>query len=164
MLLDIRKLFRPDAKPVKETLSFDFSQEDFPGYEVPEPVVMRYEAKPYESFVRFSLTITATLNASCSRCLEPASVELPVEKQYDICPEDVEEEVPQLPFTRQKLLDLRELAYGEIVIEAPASILCTEDCDGLCDVCGCKASECHCVLEEEGDPRLQVLKELLNDT
>ena len=56
-----------------------------------------------------------------------------------------------------------ELAREEILLEVPSVLLCSEDCLGLCPVCGQKRP-CGCAPREaETDPRLSVLKQLLSD-
>lgn len=161
MLLDIRKLLRPGAEPETGQITADFSQRDFYGYTVPTPVEICYTARPMAMQVQLTVTVSAQLAAECARCLSPATQALATEKSCYLTAEDWADEFPELPFQPDGRLDLDELAYGEIVMEAPGAILCREDCPGLCQRCGKPAAECACPDEPEGDPRLQVLRQLL---
>ena len=60
-------------------------------------------------------------------------------------------------------LDIRDLAYTELVLEIPTVLLCSDDCAGLCPVCG-NRKPCSCEHETNGqvDERLLILKKLLN--
>ncbi len=42
------------------------------------------------------------------------------------------------------MLDEKELAVSDILLELPAKILCREDCRGLCPVCGCDLNTDGC--------------------
>lgn len=163
MFLDLRKLFRPDAEVVEGSTAFDFSAEDFVGYQVPGPVQFGWRAVPTGSLVRLWLTMDAQLHAACARCLAPVVQDIRIEKDYAIDEDAVREEYPELPIVAGGQLDLQELAYGELVIEAPPVLLCSEDCPGLCARCGRPAVACDCDAQPEGDPRLQVLKTLLTE-
>lgn len=160
-MLDLRKLFRPKAESVQGTLQFDFSARDFEGFEVPQAVQMCYTATPQGNGVQLAFMVEAEVCALCSRCLQPARQQLIIDGAYSIREEELAEEFPQLPILPNGLLNLEELAYGELVIETPASILCSEDCAGLCQRCGLPRDQCQCPPETEGDPRLQVLRSLL---
>ena len=69
-----------------------------------------------------------------------------------------------LPLRPDGKLDVRELAYTELVLEVPTVLLCSDDCAGLCPVCG-NRKPCSCRHETSGsvDERLSILKQLLND-
>lgn len=161
-MLDVRKLLRPNAQGAAGDENFDFSSCDFDGFTVAGPVALHWQAAPSGRDVKVELDITATLSAECARCLAPASQPLHIQKDYRISEEDLRDDFPQLPLSPAGLLDLQEMTYGEIVIESPPAILCREDCEGLCGRCGAAQSECRCQAEPEGDPRLQVLRTLLN--
>ena len=45
-------------------------------------------------------------------------------------------EEPELPFDENGRLDVRELCYQELVMEVPTVLLCSDDCAGLCPICG----------------------------
>lgn len=163
MNLDIKKLLRPGAELAEGSEVFDFRGWDFYGYEVPAPVRFSWRAAPAGGVVRLAIVLDAEASAECARCLEPASQPVHIEKEYAIREEDLREEYPQFPILSGGLLDLREMAYGELVIEGPVVVLCREDCGGLCQQCGRPQDECGCEAAPEGDPRLQVLRQLLQD-
>ena len=69
----------------------------------------------------------------------------------------------ELPFDERGRLDLKELCYQELVSEIPSVLLCSEDCKGLCPICG-RRNPCACTQETNGDvvdERLAILKTLL---
>ena len=60
-------------------------------------------------------------------------------------------------------LDLDELTRADILLELPTKYLCSENCKGLCPVCGKNLNDgtCNCDLHQI-DPRLEALKKLID--
>jgi uncharacterized protein len=58
-------------------------------------------------------------------------------------------------------LDLRQMVREIVLLDAPATPLCRDDCAGLCAVCGAdrNSTDCGCVLDQV-DPRWDALSEL----
>ena len=83
---------------------------------------------------------------------------------YCVREADLSDPDAELSFTPDGKLDVRELAYTELVLEVPTVLLCSDDCAGLCPVCG-NRKPCSCRHETSGsvDERLSILKQLLND-
>ena len=54
-----------------------------------------------------------------------------------------------------------DLIWEDIVLALPPKLLCKPDCAGLCHRCGQNLNEKACECKPEGDPRLAVLKQLL---
>lgn len=163
MYLDIKKLLRADAEKAEGVAEFNLSTWDFYGYTVPAPVGLSWKAVSLGNAVRLAFTLKARVRAECARCLGEAWEDVYIEKEYNIMAEDLQEEVPELPIDPAGMLDLQELAYSELVIEGPITVLCSEDCRGICQTCGKMRAECGCTQTPEGDPRLQVLKQLLTN-
>jgi uncharacterized protein len=57
---------------------------------------------------------------------------------------------------------LDDLVREAIILSLPLKPLCSEECKGLCPICGTdlNKSHCHCVIEKT-DPRWDMLKGLL---
>lgn len=164
MFIQIRKLLRQREDPVHLTGQLDFSGWDFPGYEIPAAVVCEVDAIPEGGAVRVQLWADAEAESHCGRCLAPAKQPLNVDREYLLRAEDLDEEFPELPLTADGRLDVTELVYQELLFEAPQVLLCSEDCKGLCQRCGKPVAECGCESEPQGDPRLQILRQLLTES
>jgi uncharacterized protein len=60
-------------------------------------------------------------------------------------------------------IDLEPFIREEMILAIPIGPLCSEDCKGLCPICGEDLNESSCSHEElPVDPRLSVLKTLLS--
>lgn len=115
--------------------------------------------------------LTARLSFVCSRCLSP--YEYPVSAVFDLVflPEDLEtmkedldEEDIDRMFYRHRRLDLREIILEQLNLTIPLKPLCSEDCEGICAVCGQLRQEgrCSCLVQEH-EPSLQKLKNFVRD-
>lgn len=165
MLLDIRKIFSAYDAPVQRSERVDLSGEDFPGYTVPQPFEMALTATLEGSVLLLEVDMQPVVHFSCARCLEDSQRVIPIRKEYPIRKADYADPDAELPFTADGKLDVRELCYTELVLEVPTVLLCSDDCAGLCPVCGCR-KPCACTQETSGvqvDERLSILKQLLTE-
>lgn len=134
----------------------------------PARVAGRLRRKGEEAQV--SGTLTTTVETPCARCLKP--VHLPIkaefserfvtavswgsEEQHELAAEDLD-----LALFDGEAIELDGLVREEILLATPAQVLCSENCKGLCPVCGVdrnlKACECEA---ERVDARWGKLKDL----
>ncbi len=102
------------------------------------------------------------LHGPCTRCLEDANARVDVDAREIDQPGDAAE--LRSPYVDENVLDLSAWARDALALALPTQILCSEDCRGLCAVCGADLNEdpdhAH---EAEPDPRWSKLSELKLD-
>src|SRR4051812_37632789 len=113
--------------------------------------------------------LRGALTTACSRCLEPATVELdvPLVVSYEERDEDDEavtddEDGDVRSFTGGEI-DLAPELRDEILLAMPISPLCRPDCAGICSVCGGNrnANPCECEAKQRiANSKLSALKDL----
>lgn len=115
--------------------------------------------------------LTTRLSFICSRCLNP--FEFPIDASFDLVyyPEELdalreeldEEDLGRICY-RDNQIDLREVVLEQLNLTFPLKPLCSEDCEGICAVCGQvrRDGNCACQVKEE-DPRLRKLKTFVRD-
>lgn len=109
--------------------------------------------------------IFAQTVAECGRCL--SSFEQPLQGQftelYAFSPSSTTESGLLVPESGK--IDLEPIVRDEMLLGIPISPVCRDDCKGLCPICGENLNETNCYHEpEEPDPRLAILKSLIQDT
>ncbi|WP_367925384.1 DUF177 domain-containing protein [uncultured Ruthenibacterium sp.] len=163
MLFDVKKIFNAYDAPIKVEEKIDLSQENFPGYEVRDPVRAIFEAELNGKILDFKIFLEAQVDYECARCLEPSQQIFRVDRVYPIRETDLSDIDAELPFLPDGKLDTHELAYSELLLEVPTVLLCSDDCAGLCPICGRK-KPCACTHETNDavDERLSILKQLLS--
>jgi uncharacterized protein len=107
------------------------------------------------------LRFDAPLEGACMRCMADAMPVVGVDAREIEQPGEAEE--LHSPYVEGAVVDLAAWARDALVLAMPAQIVCSEDCLGLCSVCGANLNEAD--PEEhrhaEGtDPRWAKLRDL----
>ena len=111
----------------------------------------------------FSANVDATCVCVCARCLK--DFELPVHKHISAnLTEGGEGENPDGYFLQGDMVDADEIVVTEFILDMEDTILCREDCEGICQNCGADLNIAPCKCEKEIDPRLAILSQLLDET
>ena len=107
----------------------------------------------------FRLRFEAALEGPCVRCLETADQGVEVDAREIDQPGGGEE--LSSPYFDEGHLDMRAWARDALALALPTQIVCSEDCAGLCAVCGENLNRApdH-AHEREPDPRWAALREL----
>jgi uncharacterized protein len=110
----------------------------------------------------FRLRFAAELDGPCVRCLEPAEHAVEVDAREIDQPGGGEE--LSSPYFDEGQLDMRAWSRDALALALPTQIVCSDDCAGLCAVCGenLNRSPDH-AHEREPDPRWAALRELKLD-
>ena len=104
----------------------------------------------------------------CDRCLADVQVEIPLDfhKKASVDQEgaDETEELDEANYIDGYSFDVEQLIYNELLVGWPTKILCSEDCKGICNVCGQNLNEGTCDCEDTGlDPRMSVIRDVFKN-
>lgn len=104
----------------------------------------------------------------CDRCLEPVREEILLDfaKHVDLAVSDEEqtEELDETNYIDGYVLDVDKLVYNEVLIGWPTKVLCSEDCKGICNVCGQNLNQGTCSCEDTSlDPRMSVIRDVFKN-
>lgn len=148
---------------------------DRAGYRATSPLHVAAELRKAERRIFVEMHARAVLSCECGRCLVPMTVEVPVDFELTLVPEDEYESEPRPArdegkgpiggsfqpegadedFYRGKELDLDPIVREQVVLAMPTYPVCKESCKGLCGVCGANLNERECGCERRvPDPRL----------
>jgi len=138
-----------------------FAGEDYsPGGDVDVRLdVSRTTGNGYALRLRFPVA----LHGPCQRCLEDADADVEVDAREIEQPGSGDDELTS-PYVDGHELDLRVWARDALALALPTQIACSEECRGLCTICGANLNE-HPSHEHERppDPRWAKLSELKLD-
>jgi len=149
----------------------------------PAELHVRFERVNERDIVaRGEIDLAAT--AGCRRCLKDVSVQVPVRFELDfvnaakvpeLAPARSEDEdsgegeiggsfsadeADQVVYSGKEL-DLEPVVREQILLALPMDAVCTEDCKGLCQVCGGNLNEAECACDRHvPDPRWAGLKNI----
>jgi len=172
MLLDLNKIRAPHEHfdKVYDPKAFKADAE----YSIVSPVRLEFDVHKDKDIFRLDGRVAATLELPCSRCLEPFrwTVDEPFELTYQprsAAVAEHEREIEDEDFSAalydNDQIDLEQLIRERFEMSLPMKPLCSEDCKGLCPICGTNLNRnsCACKADWE-DPRLAVLKKLQADS
>lgn len=134
----------------------------FPDLEFVFPIIVTGEVKNMAGYMILCESSRVKFHTPCARCAEPTESFLDLSLEKSIATGDVSRDNDDYIFIEDMKLDITAPLFEEMLLEMPSKILCREDCRGLCPRCGknLNEGECDCG-KSEGDPRLAILKTLL---
>ncbi|MDR0951936.1 MAG: DUF177 domain-containing protein [Oscillospiraceae bacterium] len=106
--------------------------------------------------------LTARASCFCDRCGESYEHEFDLPLEATLSAEAQDEDNPDVFLLEGNELDLSDVLETLFILDMDTSFLCRADCAGLCSRCGKNLNEGPCSCEKEIDPRLAVLRQLLD--
>ncbi|MBE6380171.1 MAG: DUF177 domain-containing protein [Lentisphaerae bacterium] len=103
-----------------------------------EPVNYQLKVSKVSGGALVTGRVSTVLSGACGRCLEPTQIELAAE--------DIELFVE---LDSEEVVDITEDIRAELLLNLPANLLCSDDCAGLCPVCGVNLNQTRCDCEPE---------------
>ncbi|HVE86132.1 MAG TPA: DUF177 domain-containing protein [Myxococcales bacterium] len=159
------------------------------GFRADRPAPLKASFRKISGSVLLQAELTPHVTAPCKRCLKDVAMDLPVQFTLNLVPQPpaVKEEGedgqggPGEDARSQKrdsggsfalrdadreyfdgrTIDLDPIVQEQVLLALPVSVLCKDECKGLCPVCGQDLNEAECGCERKVvDPRLAVLKSI----
>jgi uncharacterized metal-binding protein YceD (DUF177 family) len=172
MIIDLSKVERGTSEINAELAGMESTGEGDPvRFSEPAHLVgtLKIDIDRYE----ISGVLSTSAEVDCTRCMETVERELSIEFSSVFVPEEhfpseAALEVPgddlEIDVLAGNILDLRDVAREQMLLWIPATILCKDDCRGLCPGCGedLNQAECKCP-EDRIDPRWSELLKLKED-
>ncbi len=164
MLIDMGPVLRGETSVLK----LEYKMTDMP--EVPDVTfggecLVSGTVKNRAGYMTLSLHATLPYTGCCARCLEDVSgvfetdIERPLALSGSLNGEDTDDYL----LIENNFVDADSAVNEALVLEFPTRILCSEDCKGLCSMCGKNLNHEKCTCEKkEVDPRLEILTKLLD--
>jgi len=149
---------RIDTRVTVDPLSFSDQVYEVAEREVPVRLDVSRTMAGYALRLRFALT----LDGPCMRCLEGAHHGIEVDAREVDQPGSGDDDDLTSPYVHRDELDLRAWARDALVLALPSQIVCTDECRGLCPVCGENLNTATPDHQHESapDPRWAKLREL----
>ena len=121
--------------------------------------------------VRIRGRYTVEMSAQCDRCLGGAR--FPLEGSFDLFYRpmsfiakdeeiEIEEDETEIGFYEGGGLELEDILKEQVLLSLPMQRVCSEDCKGICHVCGKNRNEteCDCHADNQGNERWGALRKL----
>jgi uncharacterized protein len=149
--IDVGPLFGPGRRTIAVDASIDVPP--FEDLRFPSPAHVVLELRGADRGIRIEGKIGATAVGECRRCL--AEVELPLHLEIDerVAPGEETDPLAESNVLVGERLDLGDLVRQLTLTTLPMSLLCSEECRGLCPECGRNRNTgaCRCQAAGEDD-------------
>ena len=169
MIIDISKVVKSINKEVSEEVSIEMNSFESRLGEFPilqkSPVVLHIKNQENKTlFITGSVDITVGI--PCGRCLEEVPTQICFDIDKKLVIEDntlIDDEMEENDYLIGLELDVEKLFYAEILVNWPMKVLCKEDCEGICNVCGANLNKGDCGCQRtELDPRMAAIQDIFS--
>ena len=165
MLFELKSVFLADGESSEIRYELDITDIDIDGiFPFTSPVSVTATAVNRVSLVTLTLDCEYGFCRPCDRCGAELSGTEHKRFEHRLVQTLVDETNDDYIETPDFTLELDEVVISDIILHYPQKFLCSEDCKGLCPVCGKNRNEGDCGCEKQTvDPRLEILKQLMKE-
>jgi len=161
MILNLINLLGNDGAvlPFEAEIENDLVKFQGGEYSFTKPISVRGKIENLGGEIEIEAEIDGSLKTSCARCMEDAVYNFKtfVSERVDL--KNAENDLVEL---EGSTLNLKPVIINTILMDLPIRILCSEDCKGLCPICGKNLNRVQCSCDDrEEDPRFAVLKNII---
>jgi uncharacterized protein len=132
-----------------------FSEVEDKSMRVVTPVDYELTVRKFDNLVTVQGPLECTMSITCSRCLDDFTLNLKAFMDIKLTPRIKTPRLSEAELKSEDLdvyyyegdeIDLDPFIYEEVLLNVPIRPVCTEDCKGLCPVCGKNKNveECQC--------------------
>jgi len=163
MIVDVAPLLRGEVKRIE--IDYMLSPEQLDGVVFDSDARVSGCITDNAGYMRLILKAELGYHGECARCLAPVDgvfsldFERTVTTEGTLSEDRLEELADEYVILNGSELDVDEALREELMLGFPMRLLCSEDCEGLCPMCGKprREGDCGCA-QREIDPRLAILK------
>ena len=169
MIIDISKVVKSINKEVSEEVSIELTSFESRLGEFPilkkTPVTLHIANRENKQIL-ISGSVDIEVAIPCGRCLEevPTQICFDIDKKLVIKDNTLfDDEMEENDYLIGLELDVEKLFYAEILVNWPMKVLCKEDCEGICKVCGANLNKGDCGCQRtELDPRMAAIQDIFS--
>lgn len=164
MVIDLEYIFNNEGSARTFDFSLDLS-DVFIDKNKPFPKPFKVEGKVFNKteVVRIKATAVTLGRMQCDRCAGDINERLEVPIEHILVATLNDENNDDFIMVEKFSLELKPLVTEDIFLALPSKILCKDDCKGLCINCGKNLNTGQCSCQKPVDPRLEALKQLLDN-
>ncbi len=147
MKFNLREIFQIEGlkKPIQYEIALE-ELSDVRGYKFAEPVKVCGEIANRAGIVTLRYKASCILDVLCDRCLKPFKQEHTYDFSHTVVPalHSGSSAYDTYIVAENESIDMNETVLTDLLLMFPTKVLCSEDCKGLCYICGCDLNECTC--------------------
>lgn len=144
MIINLKQLFSITGE--SKDFDYEIGSEELSGikgcsFSSPISVKGRIYNKAGVVYLKYNLSFS--MNSLCDRCLKEMDIPYSFDCDHIVVP-SVSGDNDEYIVADGENLELNEIAVTDMLLQIPTKTLCSEDCKGLCMVCGADLNEGDC--------------------
>lgn len=165
MKLNLLPILNFDGKKIHIDEKVSVSPRHDDTFEICAPVEFDGTVQNVGGTIELCGTAEARLNLICDRCGEEyeTTLRFALNESFKKADEfsDIDDN-PDISMLEGTSIDLDEIIYTNLFLNLPSKQLCSDDCKGLCPICGANLNKTDCGCKSDAtDPRFDILDNLL---
>ncbi len=165
MIVDLSNLLKAEGSKIRFDSVMKVDELEFNGdlYSFPEPVNVSGNVFNAGNVLELKAAVSGCIHVKCYRCMREIQRDFSFAMDETLTNDDASEAEEAIRFEGHRI-EIDDIVINHILLNTSMKYLCSEDCKGLCSACGADLNEgvCGCK-NEDVDPRLEVLKKLLEE-
>ena len=164
MIIDLEPIFNNEGLSRNFDFELDLSDVEFNACKpFTTPVRVEGTVENSTGIVELSATAVFSMSLFCDRCATELVKQMCVPVNHTLVTHLNDDNNDELLLINELRFDLDPLITEDIFLAMPSKFLCDDDCKGVCFTCGKNLNEGPCSCQKPTDPRLEVLKQLLDN-
>lgn len=164
MVIELEYIFNNEGAALDFNFYIDLSAFSISGNKLfPKPFQVEGKAFNKTKIVRMKATAVSVMRTQCDRCAGDIEERIEVPVEHILVASLNDENNDDFILVDSFSLELDPLITEDIFLALPSRILCKNDCKGLCPYCGKNLNKGQCSCQKPVDPRLEALKQLLDN-
>ena len=158
MFTALESLFNGGIEKIELDNVFDFSANEISGvFPFTTPVKLQGEITNRAGLVEIDAAAHFDFTMPCDRCAKETVKHFDVPVKHGLVSQLNNEDNDDYIVVENMELDVEALTLEDIFLFLPSKYLCSDDCKGMCSMCGTNLNEKSCECKKEIDPRWAAL-------
>ncbi len=162
MIIELESIFNNDGSSYEFDYELSLSHIGVSGVNpLKSPVKVKGIVKNNTGIVTLKANVELIYSASCDRCAEETEKTYNYDFSHNLIASLSNEDNDDFLVVSDMRLDLDELIEEDVNLELPTKFLCSDECKGVCVMCGKNLNKDQCDCKKPIDPRLEGLLQFL---
>lgn len=162
MIIELESIFNNDGSSYEFDYELSLSHIGVSGVNpLKSPVKVKGMVKNNTGIVTLKANVELIYSASCDRCAEETEKTYNYDFSHNLIASLSNEDNDDFLVVSDMRLNLDELIEEDVNLELPTKFLCSEECKGVCVMCGKNLNKDQCDCKKPIDPRLEGLLQFL---
>ena len=162
MIIELESIFNTDGSSYEFDYELSLSHIGVSGVNpLKSPVKVKGIVKNNTGIVTLKANVELIYSASCDRCAEETEKTYNYDFSHNLIASLSNEDNDDFLVVSDMRLDLDELIEEDVNLELPTKFLCSDECKGVCVMCGKNLNKDQCDCKKPIDPRLEGLLQFL---